>query len=67
MSQSRKSYPPDVSDDEWALVVPYLTLLPENVGQQTLLPTTNPTTPMIAEIKRGLLRTFSPRLVPRNP
>jgi hypothetical protein len=29
-----KSYPSDVSGDEWALVVPYLTLLPENAGQR---------------------------------
>lgn len=35
MSESRKPYPSDVSDDEWALVVPYLTLLPENVGQRS--------------------------------
>jgi hypothetical protein len=25
---ARKPYPSDVSDDEWALVAPYLTLLP---------------------------------------
>jgi len=24
MSQSRKAYPSDVSDEEWALVAPYL-------------------------------------------
>ena len=30
----RKAYPSDVSDEEWALVVPYLTLLPENAGQR---------------------------------
>ena len=35
MSESRKPYPSDVSDDEWALVAPYLTLLPENVGQRS--------------------------------
>jgi transposase len=35
MSESRKPYPSDVSDDEWALVVPYLTLLPENAGQRS--------------------------------
>ncbi len=28
--QSRRAYPSDVSDEEWALVAPYLTLLPEN-------------------------------------
>ena len=30
----RKPYPSDVSDDEWALVAPYLTLLPEAAGQR---------------------------------
>jgi len=35
MTTSRKPYPSDVSDEEWALVVPYLTLLPENAGQRT--------------------------------
>jgi transposase len=34
MSTSRTAYPSDVSDDEWALVAPYLTLLPENAGQR---------------------------------
>jgi transposase len=34
MPQSRKSYPSDVSDDEWALVAPYLTLLPEDCPQR---------------------------------
>lgn len=28
----RKPYPSDVSNDEWALVAPYLTLLPETSG-----------------------------------
>src|ERR671916_213323 len=31
---SRKPYPSDVSDDEWALVAPYLMLLPEAAGQR---------------------------------
>jgi transposase len=31
---ARKSYPSDVSDEEWALVAPYLTLLPETAGQR---------------------------------
>ena len=31
---ARKPYPSDVSDEEWALVAPYLTLLPENAGQR---------------------------------
>gem|GEM_PF-987100 len=35
MSESRKPYPSDVSDDGWALVVPDLTLLPETVGQRS--------------------------------
>lgn len=34
MSSTRKSYPSDVSDEEWAFVAPYLTLLPEDVGQR---------------------------------
>ena len=34
MMTSRKPYPSDVSDDEWALVAPYLTLLPEESGQR---------------------------------
>jgi transposase len=29
---ARKPYPSDVSDEEWALVAPYLTLLREGVG-----------------------------------
>jgi transposase len=34
MAGSRKSYPSDVSDEEWALVAPYLILLPEGCGQR---------------------------------
>src|SRR5918997_1286092 len=34
MATSRKPYPSDVSDEEWALVAPYLTLLPERAGQR---------------------------------
>jgi transposase len=34
MTPSRRSYPSDVSDDEWALVAPYLTLLREDAGQR---------------------------------
>ena len=30
----RKAHPSDVSDDEWGLVAPYLTLLPEQAGQR---------------------------------
>ena len=35
MSNPRKAYPSDVSDDEWALIAPYLILLPETASQQT--------------------------------
>jgi len=31
----RKPYPSDVSDDEWALVAPYLTLMIEEAPQRT--------------------------------
>jgi transposase len=34
MAPSRKPYPSDVSDEEWALVVPYLTLLSEEAAQR---------------------------------
>src|SRR5690348_54640 len=37
MMIARKPYPSDVSDEEWALAVPYLTLLPETAGQRTHL------------------------------
>ena len=30
----RKAYPSDISDEEWALVAPYLVLLPETAGQR---------------------------------
>lgn len=33
-SRDRKPYPSDVSDDEWALVVPYLTLMAEDAPQR---------------------------------
>ena len=35
MNPSRNPYPSDVSDDEWAFVAPYLTLLPEDAGQRS--------------------------------
>jgi transposase len=35
MNPSRTPYPSDVSDDEWAFVAPYFTLLPEDAGQRT--------------------------------
>jgi len=34
MTSTRKPYPSDVSDEEWALVAPYLTLLPEEASQR---------------------------------
>jgi transposase len=30
----RKAYPSDVSDEEWALVAPYLTLMSEDAPQR---------------------------------
>ena len=35
MTTPRTSYPTDVSDEEWAFVAAYLTLLPEDAGQRT--------------------------------
>ena len=35
MATTRKPYPCDVCDQEWALVAPYLTLLPESAGQRS--------------------------------
>src|SRR5215217_1417824 len=32
---ARKAYPSDVSDDEWAFVAPYLTLVREDAPQRT--------------------------------
>ena len=34
MSEARKGYPSDVSDDEWAFAAPYLTLLREDAHQR---------------------------------
>jgi transposase len=34
MDIRRKSYPSDVCDEEWSLLAPYLTLLPEDAGQR---------------------------------
>jgi transposase len=34
MTSARKPYPFDVSDGEWALVAPYLTILPEKAVQR---------------------------------
>jgi transposase len=35
---ARKSYPSDVSDDEWAFVAPYLTLMTEEAPQRVHSP-----------------------------
>jgi transposase len=35
MAMPRKAYPSDVSDDEWAFVAPYLTLMSEDARQRT--------------------------------
>ncbi len=35
MAATRKAYPSDVSDEEWALVAPDLILLPESAGQRS--------------------------------
>ena len=35
MSTARKPYPTDVTDDEWAFVAPYLTLVREDAPQRT--------------------------------
>ncbi|MGJ0507726.1 MAG: transposase, partial [Methylocystis sp.] len=34
MSSIRKPYPSDVSDEEWSLVAPYLTLMDEGAPQR---------------------------------
>jgi hypothetical protein len=34
MPNRRKPYPSDVSDDEWSLVAPYLTLMREDAAQR---------------------------------
>ena len=34
MTKTRKGYPSDVSDEEWALCAPYLTLMKEDAPQR---------------------------------
>ena len=34
MTKARKSYPSDVSDEEWAFCAPYLTLMKEDAPQR---------------------------------
>ena len=36
MAPIRKPYPSDVSDEEWSLVAPYLTLMEESAPQREL-------------------------------
>ena len=37
MTKARKRYPSDVSDEEWAFCVPYLTLMKEDAPQREYL------------------------------
>src|SRR5262245_54980593 len=57
----RKAYPSDVSDEEWALVAPYLTLMTEDAPQRDL---------PLREVFNGLrwiVRTGAPwRLTPHD-
>jgi transposase len=56
----RKAYPSDVSDEEWALVAPYLTLTTEDAPQRTH---------SLREVFNGLrwiVRAGSPRLMMPN-
>src|SRR5258708_29792113 len=60
-SPSRKPYPTDVSDDEWAFVAPYLTLLSEDALQRCY--------PLreVFNALRGIVRGGEPwRLLPTN-
>jgi transposase len=34
VQSARKPYPSDISDEEWALIAPYLVLLREDAGQR---------------------------------
>jgi hypothetical protein len=65
MSMSRKHYASDVSDCEWALVAPYLTLLLEESAQRThalRASATNATTPLRAPACRRTTISPSRRL-----
>ncbi len=58
---SRTPYPTDISDEEWAFVAPYLTLLPEDVSQRRY--------PLreVFNALRWIVRTGSPwRLMPHD-
>jgi transposase len=59
--RARKPYPTDVSDEEWALVAPYLTLLPEDA-----LPRRYPLREVF-NAARWIVRAGAPwRLLPTN-
>ena len=61
METTRKPYPSDVSDAEWAFVVPYLALLPEDAEQR------NHDLREVFNALRWLLRTGAPwRLLPHD-
>ena len=54
-------YPSDVSDEEWALVAPYLTLLPEDASQP------RHTLREVSNALRYLVRSAAPwRLLPHD-
>jgi transposase len=58
---TRKAYPSDVSDEEWAFAAPYLTLMTEDAPQRTY--------PLRAVFngRRGLARTGAPwRMIPQD-
>src|SRR3954454_11082656 len=58
---TRKSYPSDVSDEEWALVAPYLTLLPEESRQR------RPSLREAFNAMRWMVRAGAPwRLIPHD-
>jgi hypothetical protein len=48
---NRKPYPSDVSDDEWAFVAPYLTLMTEEAPQRehSLREVFNPTASLVTQ------------------
>ncbi len=63
MSLSRKAYPSDVSDDEWALVAPYLTRVREDAGQRAH-PLREVFNGLRYVVKTGALRRWMPHDLP---
>ena len=58
---TRKPYPSDVSDEEWAFVVPYLTLLPLDAAQRVY------DLREVFDAARWLVRTGAPwRMIPHD-